>query len=101
MDAAILAGLQKAKASFPGADLIVFGSQARGSARPDGDLDVCALFPTLTKDAFELAYEVSSEIHRHLDLALDVVVCDQEQFKTRSQENWTLEHQIRSEGVSV
>ena len=101
MDAAIVVGLQKAKPAFPGADLIVFGSQARGSLRPGSDLDVCALFPTLTKDAFELAYDVSTEIHRHLDLALDVVVCDRQQFNARSQETWTLEYQIRAEGVTV
>lgn len=101
MNQLILQGLQSAKKAFPEASFIVFGSQARGTAGADSDLDLCAIFPVLTKDPFELAYDVRSEIHKFLDLALDVVICDEPHFKARGHDQWTIEHSIRTEGVSV
>lgn len=101
MDQSILTGLKNAKKAFPQATFLVFGSQARGTARADSDLDVCALFPVLTKDPFELAYDVRWEIHKYLDLALDVVICDEPRFRSRGKEQWTIEHVIMTEGVQV
>jgi predicted nucleotidyltransferase len=101
MDQRILTGLKNAKKAFPQATFIVFGSQARGTARADSDLDVCALFPVLTKDPFDLAYDVRSEIHKYLDVALDVIICEESQYQSRGQEQWTIEHSIMTEGVPV
>lgn len=101
MDQKIIDGLQNAKKAFPQASFIVFGSQVRGTAGHDSDLDVCALFPVLTKDPFELAYDVRSEIHKYLDIALDVVICDEPRFNSRGKEQWTIEHSILTEGVMV
>lgn len=101
MDSMIVSGLQKAKRAFPGVSFIVFGSRAKGTSRPDSDLDVCAVFPELLKDPFELAFEVRSEIHKYLDIALDVVVCDSPGYASRGCEQWTIEHSIEEEGVVV
>jgi predicted nucleotidyltransferase len=101
MDQHVLAGLKKAKQAFPQATFLVFGSHARGTARPDSDLDVCALFPSLDKDPFELAYDVRSEIHKYLDVALDVVICDEPGFRSRGREQWTIEHAVMTEGVPI
>jgi hypothetical protein len=67
----------------------------------DSDLDLCALFPVLAKDPFELAYEVRREIHKHLDIALDVVICDESRFADRGREHWTIEHAIQVEGIRI
>jgi len=101
MDPKIIQGLKNAKKAFPQASFIVFGSRIRGNARADSDLDLCAVFPVLTKDPFELAYDVRSEIHKYLDIALDVVICDEPRFKARGREQWTIEHSIAHEGVPI
>ncbi|MFZ4618593.1 MAG: nucleotidyltransferase family protein [Rectinemataceae bacterium] len=79
----------------------MFGSRAKSTARPDSDLDVCVVFPEFLKDPFELAFEVRSEIHKYLDIALDVVVCDSQGYASRGREQWTIEHSIGEEGVVV
>ena len=101
MNPKIIQGLKNAKLAFPEASFIVFGSHARGTARADSDLDLCALFPVLTKDPFALAYEVRREIHKFLDIALDVVICDEPRFSTRGREQWTIEHAIQAEGIHI
>jgi predicted nucleotidyltransferase len=101
MDPVIIQGLKKAKKAFPDVSFIVFGSQVRGTAHADSDLDLCAVFPVLTKDPFELAYDVRSEIHKYLDIALDVVICDEPRFNSRGRELWTIEHSIAKEGVAI
>jgi predicted nucleotidyltransferase len=101
MNQQILRGLREAKRAFPSASFFVFGSHARGDAHSDSDLDVCAVFPRLTKDPFELAFEVRTEIHKYLDMALDVVISDEGRMATKSQDQWTIEAAIQKEGVPV
>ena len=101
MNQGILLGLREARKAFPTASFIVFGSQARDDARIDSDLDVCAIFPRLTKDPFELAFEVRAEIHKHLDMALDVVISDEGLMAKQILKPWTLEAVIQKEGIPV
>ncbi len=47
-----------------------FGSQAKGSARPDSDVDLAVLarHPILALRRFELAQELAAQLHRDVDL---------------------------------
>jgi predicted nucleotidyltransferase len=57
----------------PGAKVILFGSRARGQARPDSDLDLLVIEPDeVTKRRAETA-RLRREL-RGLEVALDVIV---------------------------
>lgn len=101
MEQKIIRGLKAAKAAFPEVSFIVFGSHARGNNRKDSDLDVCALFPEIRKDPFDLAFEVRTEIHKYLDMAIDVIICDQNLYSRRKNEQWSMEYSINREGITV
>ena len=97
----ILSGIRKVKEQFPLATFYVFGSRARGDARPDSDLDVYVVVPELLEDPFELLYRLRRSLHAEIDLPLDVLLCDEARFRGRSGINWTMEHTVAREGVAV
>lgn len=69
-------------AAAPGAKVILFGSRARGEARPDSDLDLLVIEPDeVTKRRAESA-RLRREL-RGLDVALDVIV-----ISARHAEEW-------------
>jgi len=76
---------------------ILFGSWARGSARPDSDIDVCIVSPALGKDWVEetvnlrqLAFDIDSRIEP-IPLGLDDI---KDRFNPLAQE-------INKYGVSL
>ncbi len=101
MDRKVIEGINAVKLQYPEARFIVFGSEANDTAKIDSDLDICVIFPEMKKDSFELAAEVATEFRKHLDKALDVIVVDESSFSERSNETWTLEYIIKSEGIAV
>ena len=101
MDDSIRSGINRIKPLFPGARFIVFGSRARGTARDDSDLDLYAVFPAILEDPFDVIHEIRKALHRELDLALDVVVADDEKFRESATHPWSLESVVAAEGITV
>jgi predicted nucleotidyltransferase len=60
-------------AAAPGAKVILFGSRARGEARPDSDLDLLVIEPDEVPKRRAETARLRREL-RGLDVALDVIV---------------------------
>ncbi|ADK82459.1 nucleotidyltransferase domain-containing protein [Sediminispirochaeta smaragdinae] len=101
MDKNIVKAIEKLKQIFPEARFIVFGSQATGNASTDSDLDLCAVFPSLSKDPFDLIYDIRVEARKHLSMAMDIFVLSEPDYVSRSHGNGSLEHIIAAEGIAV
>jgi predicted nucleotidyltransferase len=48
--------------------VILFGSRARGDARPDSDCDICVSAPDFRGDEIQLAHELSVALGEDVDL---------------------------------
>ncbi len=66
-------------AAIPDATIIRFGSHARGTARPDSDLDVLVIEPSVTARRREMVR--LSDLLRPLRLPVDVVVVSRAAFE--------------------
>jgi predicted nucleotidyltransferase len=80
----------------PGADIILFGSRARGEARPDSDLDLLVIEPDFDRRGEEYG-RLRREL-RGLDVAIDLVV-----YRRREADQWrsvpgTFLHRALGEG---
>ena len=101
LDETILAGIRKVKPLFPGATFYVFGSRARGDARPDSDLDVYVVFREGKENFWDLYVQISKALHNELDYAFDILVSDERRFKDRDRLKWSIEHTVGTEGIVV
>jgi uncharacterized protein len=80
----------------PEADIILFGSRARGEAREDSDLDLLVIEPDFDRRSDEYV-RLRKEL-RGLEVAVDLIV-----YRRREAEMWrgvpgTFLHQVLEEG---
>jgi len=66
-------------AAPPGSKVIVFGSHARGDARPDSDLDILVVEPEV-KNRIEEIIRLDEVLHSR-DFSLDLIVVSAERFE--------------------
>lgn len=93
--------VEKLKQAFPEARFIVFGSQATGLATQESDLDLCVVFPVLTKDPFDLIYDIRVEARKYLKIAMDIIVVSDSSYAERSRQLGSLEYIVETEGIAV
>ncbi len=68
-------------AAAPDADVILFGSRARGESRPDSDLDLLVIEPDFSRRGEEYG-RLRKEL-RGLEVAIDLVI-----YRKREAEQW-------------
>jgi predicted nucleotidyltransferase len=79
-----------------GSRVAVFGSQARGNARPDSDIDVLVVEPDVVDRYREMA-RLSALLGRNL-IPADVVVMSAQSFEVQKQVTNTLAWRVVREG---
>ena len=80
----------------PQATIILFGSQARGDARPESDVDFLAVQPEVTSRREEMT--LLSNLLRPLRLPADVLVASRRTFEKWAAIPGTIYHTARTEG---
>jgi predicted nucleotidyltransferase len=80
--------------------LILFGSQARGEAKPDSDIDVLIVLKSSIKDRIkqEKVIQVISDLCLEYELLISCVYVNEEQFKN---EKSPLLINIHKEGIII
>jgi uncharacterized protein len=83
-------------AAVPGADIILFGSRARGDARPNSDLDLLVIEPNFAYRGEEYG-RLRKEL-RGLEVAIDLVI-----YRRREADEWggvpgSFLHRVLGEG---
>ena len=61
--------------------LILFGSQARGEATPDSDVDVLAILPDLSPNSLSLALDIAWEIAFENGLVISIIPATQNEIE--------------------
>lgn len=80
--------------------ILVFGSRARGQARPDSDLDLCVLLQTSASDCTVLRRRLRALL-ADLPFSKDILVSDPEDFAHwRTQLN-SVYHDIATDGFHL
>lgn len=77
----IIEAERRLTAAAPAADIILFGSRARGEARPDSDLDLVVIEPDFAKRGEEYG-RLRKEL-RGLEVAIDLVI-----YRCREVDEW-------------
>lgn len=95
-EALIEAVERRLRAAAPDADLILFGSRAKGETRPDSDLDLLVIEPDFDRRGEEYG-RLRKEL-RGLGVAVDLVI-----YRRREPEQWrdvpgSFLHRILGEG---
>lgn len=85
-----------ARAAGPGAQVILFGSYARGQARPESDLDFLVVVPD-ERDCRRESVRLMRAL-RPLKLYPDIIVMDRQTFGDWAQVPTTLAFEARRDG---
>jgi uncharacterized protein len=80
----------------PQATIILFGSQARGDAREDGDLDLLVIEPNVTNRRREMVR--LTDVLRPLRLPVDFLVVSRQTFQEWADTPGTVIYQAAKEG---
>ncbi len=85
---------EKIRSHYHDARVLLFGSQAKGDANEDSDIDLCIIITDPQKRLLEISREIRKDIYPILRRPLDILVYDSKSFEERSSFPLTMESEI-------
>ena len=79
--------------------IILFGSQARGEAMPDSDIDLCALTHIKDRNPVDITVDLRMKIYDVQKSPLDLLTYNQDEFIYHAKRKTSFEHEIAEHGV--
>lgn len=95
-DELIRAVAERLGQAAPDATIILFGSHARGDARPDSDLDILVIEHGVVAQRAEAAR--LRDVLGDLDASIDIIVTSRATFEEWAEESGTVIHEAAREG---
>ena len=80
-------------------NIFLFGSYAKGNANIESDLDLCVTTRLGDRRKIDLTREIRKEIRTLLDIPLDILIYDIDEFQQRAAHQNTLEYKILNQGI--
>ena len=84
---------------MPGAQVILFGSYARGEPGKWSDLDICVVAEEFPMRILDMMDAISHVIYDKTNLPIDLLLFHRKRFDYRSTKRPTIEHVVAREGV--
>jgi len=91
--------VSRLSSKFPIEDIYLFGSHARKEENSDSDIDLCFTTRLGNRRKIDMMRDIRREINKTVNLPVDILVYDVEEFQQRSSHPNTLEHKILRDGT--
>jgi len=85
-------------AKYPDAQVILFGSYARGDYTKDSDLDICVLVPEIIGRRLDMNVDISCSVREGFPLPFDLVLYTYDEFEEYAKSKSRLQYKIKQEG---
>lgn len=92
--------LARIRAAYQPEEIWLFGSRARGNARPDSDWDVFVVVPDLTSDE-DLDPVRAWKLQREAGIPADVIPCRAQTFREYAGTVNTLSYEVLHDGIRL
>ena len=83
---------------YPQAQVILFGSYARGDYTKDSDFDICVLLPEITENRSDMRVDIACAVRRGFPMPFDVLLYTFDEFEEWSKSKSRLQYTIKNEG---
>jgi uncharacterized protein len=84
---------------FPVQDIFLFGSYAHGKENVTSDLDLCVTTRLVNKRKIDMIRAIRKEISDTVDIPMDILVYDTDEFQQRAVHKNTFEYKILNHGI--
>ena len=84
---------------FPIKDIFLFGSYAQGKESAESDLDLCVTTHLENRRKIDMMRAIRKEISHIVNIPMDILVYDTDEFQKRAAHQNTLEYKIQNQGI--